>query len=224
MIGVALDKTNTQQDGASVGLDVIDVVVFDFLQTDKRCGRVWFQDPSPEPDCSYPPKLKSNARSPDGQPLAFLLVVNFFEDDLDDRNRFFTALDTGIVATMGNRIKGRPKKSSIKAAISSKAGSKRKLSRMGKVRQKNKAGLDATFIGRSRCLTMLQINLKDFRRLCILKGIYPREPHRAPSKKKGQSYYHIKDIRSIAHEPVLEKVSLPFDHFTICSTNQSSCP
>lgn len=106
---------------------------------------------------------------------------------------------------MGNRIKGRPKKSSIKAALSSNAGSKRKLSRMGKQRQKNKSGLDATFIGRSRCLTMLQINIKDFRRLCILKGIYPREPHRAPSKKKGQSYYHIKDIRAIAHEPVLEK-------------------
>lgn len=106
---------------------------------------------------------------------------------------------------MGNRIKGRPKKSSIKAAISSNAGSKRKLTRMGKQRQKNKAGLDASYIGRSRCLTILQINLKDFRRLCILKGIYPREPHRAPSKKKGQSYYHIKDIRAIAHEPVLEK-------------------
>lgn len=106
----------------------------------------------------------------------------------------------------GNRVKGRPKKKSIKAALASDAGSKRKLSRMGKKQKKNHAGLDATFIGRSRCLKLLQITLKDFRRLCILKGIYPREPvGRVPGKKKGQAFYHIKDIRAIAHEPVLQK-------------------
>ena len=107
---------------------------------------------------------------------------------------------------MGNRAKGKPKKKSIKAALASDAGSKRKLSRMGKKQKKGHAGLEATFIGRSKCLKMLQITLKDFRRLCILKGIYPREPlGRVPGKKKGQSFYHIKDIRAIAHEPVLEK-------------------
>jgi pescadillo protein len=106
----------------------------------------------------------------------------------------------------GGRVKGRPKKKGIKAALSSTAGSKRKLSRMGKKQKKDHAGLAATFIGRSRCLKLLQITLKDFRRLCILKGIYPREPlGRVPGKKKGQSFYHIKDIRAIAHEPVLEK-------------------
>eukprot|EP00977_Amphora_coffeiformis_P027541 scaffold34620_cov160-Amphora_coffeaeformis.AAC.6 len=107
---------------------------------------------------------------------------------------------------MGNRVKGKPKKKSIKAALASDAGSKRKLSRMGKKQKKNHSGLEASFIGRSKCLKMLQINLKDFRRLCILKGIYPRDPNgRVPGKKKGQSFYHIKDIRAIAHEPVLEK-------------------
>ena len=107
---------------------------------------------------------------------------------------------------MGNRVKGRTKKKSVKAAISSSAGSKRKLSRMGKKLKRDNAGVEATFIGRSRCLKLLQLPLKDFRRLCILKGIYPREPtNRAPSNKKGQTFYHIKDIRAIAHEPILEK-------------------
>jgi pescadillo protein len=107
---------------------------------------------------------------------------------------------------MGNRVKGRVKKKSIKAASFSAMGSKRKLSRMGKKQKKDHAGLDATFIGRSACLKKLQITLKDFRRLCILKGIYPREPRgRTPSNKKGQVYYHIKDVKALSHEPLLQK-------------------
>lgn len=107
---------------------------------------------------------------------------------------------------MGNRVKGKPKKKSIRAAIGSNAGSKRKLTRMGKRQKAEKRGLEASFIGRSQCLKLLQVTLKDFRRLCILKGIYPREPlGRVPGKKKGQTFYHIKDIRAIAHEPILEK-------------------
>lgn len=108
---------------------------------------------------------------------------------------------------MGNRVKGRVKKKSIKAALSSSAGSKRKLSRMGKKQKKDHAGLEATFIGRSRCLKLLQVTLKDFRRLCILKGVYPRDPvgGKVPGNKKRQSFYHVKDIKAIAHEPILEK-------------------
>lgn len=105
-----------------------------------------------------------------------------------------------------NRVAGRVKKKSIKAASHSGMGSKRKLSRMGKKQKRDHSGLDATFIGRSACLKKLQVSLKDFRRLCILKGVYPREPRgRTPSKKKGQVYYHIKDVRALAHEPLLQK-------------------
>eukprot|EP00578_Thalassiosira_sp_NH16_P004652 CAMPEP_0181130986 /NCGR_PEP_ID=MMETSP1071-20121207/30168_1 /TAXON_ID=35127 /ORGANISM="Thalassiosira sp., Strain NH16" /LENGTH=733 /DNA_ID=CAMNT_0023217117 /DNA_START=65 /DNA_END=2266 /DNA_ORIENTATION=- len=107
---------------------------------------------------------------------------------------------------MGNRVKGRQKKKSIKAAVHSGMATHRKLSRMGKNRKKDHAGLDATFIGRARVLKKLQISLKDFRRLCILKGVYPREPRgRAPRNKKGQVFYHIKDVKALAHEPLLEK-------------------
>ena len=107
---------------------------------------------------------------------------------------------------MGNRVKGRPKKKSIKAATHSGLSAERKLSRFGKNRKKDHAGLDATFIGRAKVLKRLQISLKDFRRLCILKGVYPREPRgRAPRNKKGQVFYHIKDVKALAHEPLLEK-------------------
>lgn len=40
----------------------------------------------------------------------------------------------------------KPKKKSIKAPIHSKMDPKRKISRMGKKRQKHKAGLDAVFV------------------------------------------------------------------------------
>ena len=107
---------------------------------------------------------------------------------------------------MGNRVKGRTKQKSIKAAVHSGMSTKRKLSRMGKNRKKDHAGLDATFIGRARVLKKLQISLKDCRRLCILKGVYPREPRgRAPSNKKGQVFYHIKDVKALSHEPLLDK-------------------
>mmetsp|Transcript_18742 Transcript_18742/g.34538 ORF Transcript_18742/g.34538 Transcript_18742/m.34538 type:complete len:724 (-) Transcript_18742:232-2403(-) len=107
---------------------------------------------------------------------------------------------------MGNRVKNKPKKKSIKAAVHSGMATHRKLSRMGKVQKKNHAGIDATFIGRAKVLKKLQISLKDFRRLCILKGVYPREPRgRAPKNKKGQVFYHIKDVKALAHEPLLEK-------------------
>jgi len=107
---------------------------------------------------------------------------------------------------MGNRTKGKIKKKSIKAASHSGMGSKRKLSRMGKNLKKNNAGLEATFITRSSTLKKLQVTLKDFRRLCILKGVYPREPRgRTPGNKKGQVFYHIKDVKALAHEPLLAK-------------------
>jgi len=110
-----------------------------------------------------------------------------------------------LATTMGNRVKGKAKRKGIKAALASTAGSTRKLSRMGKKQGKDKSGLHATFLGRSKCLKLLQVTIKDFRRLCILKGIYPRDPIGKLPGSKGQTYYHVKDIKALAHEPLLEK-------------------
>ncbi|KAK7397177.1 hypothetical protein VNO78_18344 [Psophocarpus tetragonolobus] len=68
---------------------------------------------------------------------------------------------------------------------------------------KKKEGNAAKFVTRSQALKQLQISLPLFRKLCILKGVTPREPKK---KFKGthQTYYHVKDVAFLHHEPLVE--------------------
>ncbi|KAE9410922.1 hypothetical protein BT96DRAFT_870725 [Gymnopus androsaceus JB14] len=81
---------------------------------------------------------------------------------------------------------------------------------MGRLRQKGKAGAAKAYVTRSAAIKKLQCSLADFRRLCILKGIFPREPKSRKRANKGSSaptsFYYAKDIAYLAHEPVLRKL------------------
>lgn len=73
------------------------------------------------------------------------------------------------------------------------------------VAMQGQAGNAVQYVTRNQAIKKLQLKLSEFRRLCILKGIHPREP-----KKKTQgahkTYYHVKDIAFLLHEPMLDKI------------------
>ena len=75
------------------------------------------------------------------------------------------------------------------------------------VKSKNvnkKNGSAARYLTRTQSLRKLQLKLNEFRRLCILKGIFPKEP---PKFFKGvnKTYYLKKDINFLANEKLINK-------------------
>jgi pescadillo len=78
-------------------------------------------------------------------------------------------------------------------------------------RRKATSGAATAYMSRNQALKKLQLHLNDFRRICILKGIYPHEP-RHRKKAAGSSgstapktYYYAKDIQFLLHEPIVIK-------------------
>ena len=80
---------------------------------------------------------------------------------------------------------------------------------MGRIKKKGVAGQAKNFITRTQAVRKLQISLPDFRKLCIWKGIYPREPRNKKKASKtsnaSTTFYYTKDIQYLLHEPLLQK-------------------
>lgn len=79
----------------------------------------------------------------------------------------------------------------------------------GLQKKKFERGAATNYITRNRARKKLMLSLPDFRRLCILKGIYPHEPKHKKKVNKGstapRTFYLMKDIRFLLHEPIVGK-------------------
>lgn len=79
----------------------------------------------------------------------------------------------------------------------------------GLQKKKYERGSATNYITRNKARKKLHLSLPDFRRLCILKGIYPHEPKHKKKVNKGstapRTFYLLKDIRFLLHEPIVGK-------------------
>lgn len=79
----------------------------------------------------------------------------------------------------------------------------------GLEKKKYERGSATNYITRNKARKKLQLSLPDFRRLCILKGIYPHEPKHKKKVNKGstaaRTFYLVKDIKFLLHEPIVNK-------------------
>jgi len=87
---------------------------------------------------------------------------------------------------------------------SRKHGTKKGHQRIAGRKRKGTTGNAANFVTRQQAIKKLQITLPEFRKLCILHGIYPREPRKA-FKGKNKTYFYTKDVQHLAHDPLLKQ-------------------
>ncbi|KOS18392.1 Pescadillo -like protein [Escovopsis weberi] len=80
---------------------------------------------------------------------------------------------------------------------------------MARIKKKGKAGAAKNYITRNQAIRKLQLSLADFRKLCIWKGIFPREPRSRKKVSKSSTasttFYYTKDIQYLLHEPLVQK-------------------
>lgn len=80
---------------------------------------------------------------------------------------------------------------------------------MAQIKKKGKAGAAKNYVTRNQAIRKLQISLPDFRKLCIWKGIYPREPRSrkkvSKSATNSTTFYYAKDIQYLLHEPLVQR-------------------
>lgn len=72
--------------------------------------------------------------------------------------------------------------------------------------KKGKFGEASKYVSRAKAIRKLQLSISDFKRLTILKGVYPREPVQS-LKKTNKVYYHRKDISFLAADPLVQRFS-----------------
>ena len=76
---------------------------------------------------------------------------------------------------------------------------------MTKRLKKGEQGACTNYITRAAALKKLQVSLADFRQMCILKGVYPRQPARM-LKGADKTYFHVKDLNFLARDPIKDSI------------------
>ncbi|KAK7984877.1 hypothetical protein PG988_002499 [Apiospora saccharicola] len=80
---------------------------------------------------------------------------------------------------------------------------------MGRIKKKGQSGAAKNYITRNQAVRKLQLSLPDFRKLCIWRGIFPREPNNRKKANKSSTasttFYYAKDIQYLLHEPLVAK-------------------
>eukprot|EP01117_Protostelium_nocturnum_P006092 TRINITY_DN2193_c0_g1_i1.p1 TRINITY_DN2193_c0_g1~~TRINITY_DN2193_c0_g1_i1.p1 ORF type:complete len:594 (+),score=234.74 TRINITY_DN2193_c0_g1_i1:52-1833(+) len=87
---------------------------------------------------------------------------------------------------------------------------------MVKRMKKGERGHTSKFVTRRKAIRELRLSLGEFRKLCILKGIHPRDPNNK-SRNTRQVSYHRKDISFLKYEPLI-------NHFRQVSATRKKLP